>query len=149
MFRRLCDVMERSALADDVRFKTSAARNENADEIDGIVADWAAGLPLTHLEERLAAAQVPATRIFNMADIFADPHYGARDMLVPVPDDDLDAITMAAPVPHLSESPGRAKHAGHRVGQDTRTVLRDLGGLSENAIESLIAAGIVRAEDEP
>lgn len=148
VFRRLCEVMERPELADDARFKTSTARNENADEIDDIVAKWAAELPLPDLEERLDAAQVPATRIFNMADIFADPHYKARDMLIPVPDEDLDTITMAAPVPHLSASPGRAKHAGHRIGQDTRRVLRDVGGLSTNAIETLIEAGIVRAEDE-
>jgi crotonobetainyl-CoA:carnitine CoA-transferase CaiB-like acyl-CoA transferase len=148
LFRRLCEVMEQPALADDAKFKTSVARNENADEIDAIVAKWAAGLPLSDLEKRLDAAQVPATRIFNMADIFADPHYKARDMLIPVPDEDLDTITMAAPVPHLSASPGRAKHAGHRIGQDTRTVLRDVGGLSANAIETLIEAGIVRAEEE-
>ncbi len=149
IFRRLCDVMDQPDLADDARFKTSAARNENADAIDDIVAAWAAGLPLPDLEERLDAAKVPATRIFNMADIFADPHYKARGMLVPVPDDDLDSITMAAPVPHLSDSPGKATHAGHRVGQDTRAVLRDIGGLSDDAIDKLIVAGTIRAEEEP
>ena len=81
-----------------------------------------------------------------MADIFADPHYKARGMLVPVPDDDIGSITMAAPVPQLSEAPGRARFAGHRIGQDTREVLQQVAGFSADEIEKLIADGTVRAE---
>lgn len=148
VFRRLCGVMERPELADDIRFRTLEARNSHVEEIDEIIAAWTAGQPLLVLEKRLDAAEVPATRIFNMADIFADPHYKARGMLVPVPDEDVDAITMAAPVPRLSASPGRAAHAGHRIGQDTRKVLREIGGMTADAIDKLIADGVVRAEED-
>ena len=42
VFRRLCEAMGRPELADDARFATHLARGENQDEIEGIVAEWAA-----------------------------------------------------------------------------------------------------------
>ena len=43
VFRRLCEAMGQPELADDPRFATHLARGENQEEIEGIVADWAAG----------------------------------------------------------------------------------------------------------
>ena len=42
VFRRLCEAIGRPELADDARFATHLARGDNQDEIEGIVADWAA-----------------------------------------------------------------------------------------------------------
>ena len=42
VFRRLCEAMGRPELADDPRFATHLARGENQEEIEGIVAEWAA-----------------------------------------------------------------------------------------------------------
>jgi crotonobetainyl-CoA:carnitine CoA-transferase CaiB-like acyl-CoA transferase len=146
IFRRLCGAIERPDAADDPRFRTLEVRNGHADEIDDIITAWTTSLPLAELESRLEAAEVPCSRIFSMKDIFADPHYRARGMLVPVPDDDIGPITMAAPVPRLSETPGRTVHAGRRIGQDTRSILEDVAGLAPEAVHKLIADGVVRAE---
>ncbi len=144
IFRRLCRAMGRPDVGRDPRFSTLAARNERVDEVDALVAAWTEGETLEALEAALEAAEVPATRIFTMADIFADPHYRARTMLVPVPDADVGPITMAAPVPRLSDTPGVARHAGRRLGADTVSVLQEAGfGAAE--IERLLAAGVVRA----
>lgn len=149
IFRRLCAVMGQPELADDPRFRTLEARNRHGQDLDKRIAAWTESLTLVDLEKRLNASEVPATRIFSMADIFADPHYRARGMLVPVPDEDVGPITMAAPVPWLSATPGQTAHAGHRIGQDTRQILRAIGGLAPDAIDKLIEDGVVRAEDEP
>jgi crotonobetainyl-CoA:carnitine CoA-transferase CaiB-like acyl-CoA transferase len=50
---------------------------------------------------------------------------------------------MAAVVPRLAGTPGGVTHAGHRVGQDTRPVLRERLGLSDERIDALAAAGVV------
>ena len=42
LFRRLCEAMGRPELAEDPRFATHVARGENQEEIEGIVAEWAA-----------------------------------------------------------------------------------------------------------
>ena len=41
VFRRLCDAMGMSELADDERFATHLARGENQEELEGIVGAWA------------------------------------------------------------------------------------------------------------
>lgn len=143
VFKRLTGAMGQPQLADDARFCTAVARNEHYEEIDDIIAQWAASNDLKSLEAALEDATVPATRIFTMADIFRDPHYDAREMLAVVPDDDLGTVTMAAPVPRLSATPGRIYKSGGRIGQDTRQVLNELAGLSIQEIDRLVAMGIV------
>ncbi len=143
VFKRLAIAMGQAQLADDVRFCTALVRNEHHAEIDDIIAQWAASNDLKSLEAALEDATVPATRIFTMADIFRDPHYEAREMLAVVPDDDFGTVTMAAPVPRLSETPGRIYKSGGRIGQDTRQVLAELAGLSSQEIDHMVAIGIV------
>jgi crotonobetainyl-CoA:carnitine CoA-transferase CaiB-like acyl-CoA transferase len=87
---------------------------------------------------------VPATRIFTIADIFSNPHYHARGMLVPTPDEDMGTVTLAGPVPKLSDTPGILRHAGRGIGHDTGAVLREALQLQESEIQALFAAGIVR-----
>lgn len=143
VFKRLTGVMGQPQLADDVRFLTAVVRNDHHEEVDDIIARWTASHDLESLEAMLQDATVPATRIFTMADIFRDPHYAAREMLAVVPNDDLGTVTMAAPVPRLSATPGRIYKSGGRIGQDTRQVLNELAGLSIQEIDRLVAMGIV------
>lgn len=82
-----------------------------------------------------------------LADIFADPHYKARGMLAQIPDDDLGTVTIAAPVPRLSETPGRIRHSGRHIGQDTRRILMELAGVSEEYVASLEAAKVIRCAE--
>ncbi|TRZ67203.1 MAG: CoA transferase [Rhodocyclaceae bacterium] len=149
VFRRLAGAMGQPQLADDVRFRTAVVRNDHHAEIDDIIARWSASHDLQALEVMLQEATVPATRIFTMADIFRDPHYKSREMLTAVPDDDLGTVTMAAPVPRLSATPGRIHKSGGRVGQDTRRILNDLTGLSVQEIDRLAASGVICCEQMP
>lgn len=144
VFARLCNAMGEPLLCSDPRFTDGRVRTENADEIDDIIARWTTSHDLQDLEERLREAGVPATRIFTIADIFKDPHYRARKMLVPTPDEELGTVTLAAPVPQLSETPGVLRHAGNTVGHDTRAVLQNTLDLREEEIQLLFADGTIR-----
>lgn len=146
MFRRLCKAMGQPELALDARFATAQKRNERPDDLDQIIAQRTTSYSLIELEKILKPAGVPATRIFTIADIFADPHYRARSMLVPAPDDELGTVTLAAPVPRLGDTPGRIAHAGRRAGQDTRRVLAEVAGFDNERIDRLVATKIVFEE---
>ena len=147
VFRRLVAAMDRAPLADDPRFADARSRSQHHAEIDELIGEWTSSHPLADLERTLGVAGVPATRIFTIADIFADPHYRARRSIVEAPDDELGTVTMAAVVPRLATTPGAIEHAGHRVGQDTRRVLRDRLGLGDARIDALAAAGVVTCDD--
>lgn len=143
VFRRLANVMNRPELADDERYATAISRSEHDQEVDAIIAEWTRAHGIASLEDMLGAANVPATRIFTIADIFADPHFKAREMLVDVPDDQFGSVTMAAVVPKLSDTPGGLRRSGGVVGRDTRSILRELAGMSDAEIDHLGVTGAI------
>jgi len=146
VFRRLTECMGTPALAADERFANAVERSKNHEAIDDLIGRWTAEHDLVELEATLNEAGVPATRIFTMADIFADPHYAARGAIARAPDDELGEVAMAAPAPRLSQTPGSIRHAGHRIGEDTRAVLSGLLALADAEIDRLERAGVVRCD---
>ena len=141
VFKRLATVMEQPELADDPRFALAMARVENQDELDDIIGDWTSGYMLGELEPMLHERDVPASRVFTMADIFGDPHFAARGTIVHAPDALLGSIAMPAPAPRLSATPGEVRHAGRDVGADTVEVLRSIAGLNAAEINTLLETG--------
>ena len=143
VFRRLAVAMGRPELGTDPRFAEQKIRNQHQELIDAIVTEWTLAHDIETLEAVLNKGDVPASRIFTMADIFKDPHYAAREMLVPTPDDELGTVTLAGVVPKLSATPGKLRWAGHRIGQDTREFLKEAARLSDSDVDRLIAEGVI------
>lgn len=148
-FGRLLEAMGQSGLADDPRVSTPVARSANADAVDGMIADWTRAHDLTELERLLDAAGLPSARIYTVADIFADPHFRDREMLVDVEDETLGTVTVPGIVPKLSANPGAVRWAGRGNGDDTRAVLASELGLSDAEIEDLARAGVVAGRGLP
>jgi crotonobetainyl-CoA:carnitine CoA-transferase CaiB-like acyl-CoA transferase len=149
VFRRLAVAMGQPELGTDPRFFEQKIRFANVDLIDEMVAEWTRKHALDELETILEAASVPASRIFTMADIFQNPHFLSRDMLLNVPDDDLGSVTLAGVVPKLSGTPGNVAWAGRRNGQDTISVLKKFCDLSDQSIERLISSGVIFCDIDP
>ncbi|WP_295857683.1 CoA transferase [uncultured Xylophilus sp.] len=145
-YERLVAVMEQPELLTDPRFATIRLRGEqdNMRAMDALVGRWTAQFDGAVLEATLQQAGVPASRVFTVKDIFADPHYRARDMLLPVPHPVLGEITQTGVVPRLSATPGRVRHTGPDLGADTAAVLRDELGLEAETIDDLFARGVAR-----
>jgi crotonobetainyl-CoA:carnitine CoA-transferase CaiB-like acyl-CoA transferase len=148
VFRRLATAMAQPELGTDPRFALQAARNENEAEIERIITEWTLSHDVAELKAILDEAEVPATTIYTMADIFEDPHFRARDMLVQAPDDDLGHVTLAGIVPKLSRTPGKIRWSGHRLGQDTRAVLRELAHMTDGDIDALQAEGVISCDPQ-
>lgn len=138
VFRRLASAMGREELADDPRFATALARVENQDPLDAIIGQWTSGFALAALEPMLQHTDVPASRVFTMAEIFKDRHFAARDSIVHASHGQLGTVAMPAPAPRLSGTPGEIRHAGGEVGANTSDVLRRFAQLSEAQIRSLL-----------
>jgi len=90
----------------------------------------------------LEKAEVPAGKIYTVADIAADPHYAARGMLASVQMADGSALAVPGFVPKLSRTPGSHQRNAPTLGQDTDAVLREVG-LSEAQISALRQRGVV------
>lgn len=144
IYERLVKLMERPDLFTDPRFASIKARGqpENMRTLDALIGAWTSRYEAAGLEGMLREAEVPNSRSYTIADIYQDPHYAARDMIVKVPHQQLGHTLQVGVVPKLSRTPGRVRHTGPDVGRDTHQVLRNLG-FDEQQIASLRAAGIV------
>jgi crotonobetainyl-CoA:carnitine CoA-transferase CaiB-like acyl-CoA transferase len=142
-FGRLCKAMDRLDLLDDPRFAKLADRAAHGDTINQIVADWTATLDARAIEDRCVAHDVPVATAYTAADIFADPHFDARNDLVTVDDPVAGPLRQQAPYPRrVGETPS-APTGAPTLGQHTDEVLSELLRLSTADIEALRAKGVV------
>lgn len=144
VFRRLCGAMGQPGLADDPRFADGIARTANSDEIDRIIGEWVGRHDLGEAEKLLLKAEVVASRIYSVEDIFKDPHFRARGMLPAVPDDEMGTLVLPGVVPKLSLTPGSIVRTGGEIGRDTRAVLLEHTALTLEEIQVLEAKGVLR-----
>lgn len=149
LFRRLADAIGRSELVDDERFGTPVSRGENSEALDTIIGAWTGNRTVEEIERVLVdQAEVPAARVYTVADIFRDAHFKARDMIKEIAEQDIGNVKLANVVPKLSASPGAIRWSGRRIGQDTREVLRTLAGYSDKTIDTLAASGAIACGSE-
>lgn len=142
IFRRLMTTIDRDDLGSDPTLASNAGRVARIDKIDEAIGRWTERRTREEALQELERASVPASRIYTAADIAADPHYQARGMLEVIPMDDGSPLMVPGVVPKLSASPGAAGRRAPVLGEDTDTVLGDLGFSLED-LNRLEEGGVV------
>jgi crotonobetainyl-CoA:carnitine CoA-transferase CaiB-like acyl-CoA transferase len=142
-FARLCKAMDRTDLLDDARFTKLVDRATHGDEINGIVTEWTRTRTAADIERACVDCDVPVATAYTPADMFADPHFGARGDLVEVDDPVAGAMRQQAPFPRFTGEPPAAPSGAPRLGADTRQVLREELGLSPGELDALAADGVI------
>jgi formyl-CoA transferase len=144
VFRRLCETMGAPELADDPRFATHLARGEHQEELDGLIAAWAAQHDAREIDRVLNAAGVVCGPIYTIAEIFDDPQFAAREMLVEHVDPEFGPYIGPGIVPKLSETPGAVRwSATWQEGSHNDEIYRGLLGLSAAELDVLREDGVV------
>jgi crotonobetainyl-CoA:carnitine CoA-transferase CaiB-like acyl-CoA transferase len=124
---KLCEVLGRWDLREDARFLTNADRVRHYEELAATLhpvflqrttAEWLAALE---------AARVPAGPIYNMAQVYADPHVRDRNMVVELEHPVAGKIKNIGIPVKLSVTPGQMRHPAPLLGQHTEEVLLWLG----------------------
>ncbi|MCC7427516.1 MAG: CoA transferase [Alphaproteobacteria bacterium] len=131
------------AAANDPRFETTEGRIKHSDEINGIVARWVAERNLDQVLKAFAETEAAIGPVNDIAQIFADPQFQARNDIIALPDEDLGQVKMQNVFPFLSRTPGRVRWAGRRMGQDNDAVYRRELGLTRAEIAALKADGVI------
>jgi crotonobetainyl-CoA:carnitine CoA-transferase CaiB-like acyl-CoA transferase len=132
------------------RYPDMGSRLEASAEIDARIAAWVGERTREEVVETFAAHEAALGPVYNMADIFEDEHFDARDAVVVVEragDDegaaeDSEEVAMRGVVPKLSETPGRVDHPGPELGAHARAVLRERAGLSDEEVDTLVEEGV-------
>ncbi|MGY2291765.1 CaiB/BaiF CoA transferase family protein [Pseudomonas sp. SDO528_S397] len=143
IYKRLMAAIGRPDLADAPEFAHNDGRAAQSGRLDAAITHWTSSLPIDQVLHALEAAEVPAGRIYSVADIVADPHYQARDMLLRAELPGGLSVKMPGIVPKLSDTPGAVNWPGPSLGQHTDSVLQDLG-LAPADIQRLRTSGVVQ-----
>jgi len=126
IFKRLARAMQRYDLADDPALAHNDGRAKRQQWLDDEIEAWTSARSPDEVLAAMEQAEVPASKIYSIADIVADPHYAAREMIRRIRVGD---GTLAVPgvVPKLTETPGAFDRGGPALGEHTDAVLRELG----------------------
>ena len=117
IFKRLAQLMGRDDWVVDAGLADNAGRAARAAELDDGIGAWCAAHDAAFLLEALDAAQVPASKIYSIADIVRDPQYLARGMIEKLALDGGMELLVPGVVPKLSRTPGRIRGPGPKLGE--------------------------------
>ena len=142
LYRRLMSAIGREDLRDDPALAKNDGRAAHMERIDTAIAEWTSRFSQEEVLQKMEQAEVPAGRIYSVADIAADPHYAARDMLLQTVAGDGEPLRQPGLVPKLSATPGAIRRAAPKLGEHTDEVLRE-AGYPDAEIAELRQKGIV------
>jgi crotonobetainyl-CoA:carnitine CoA-transferase CaiB-like acyl-CoA transferase len=128
LWRRLAKIMGKPELGEDERFATHHARGEHEDLLDEIIGEFAAQHTAEELDRIVNEGGVVCGRVYSAKDVYDDPHFRERGLLVEHEDEVHGHVTVPGVVPKLSATPGGIRQpARWTVGADTDAVLEELG----------------------
>ena len=130
IFRRLMEMIGRAELSADPRMATNGGRCAHAAELDAAIGQWTRTLPAVAAEAALEAAEVPCSRLYDIADCAADAHFRARDMVMEVQDPLLGPVLHPAPPFRLDGVAPKdmVRWPGRAAGADNEHVFYELLG---------------------
>ncbi|MEZ5100031.1 MAG: CoA transferase [Thermoleophilia bacterium] len=144
VYVRLCDAMGMPELKDDPKFATHLARGENQEELEGIIAGWAKQYTAKEIDDILNAAGVICGPIYTIADIFEDPQFEARDMLLEHHDPIIGDFVGPGLVPKFSGTPGTVQWTGTwDEGSHNEEIWGGLLGIPTDELAQLKQDGII------
>lgn len=142
IFTRLMTVIGRGDLGGRPDLASNQGRVKAAAELDQAIGDWTERHTVTDALAQMGAASVPAGRIYDIADIAADPHYRARDMILKQGTRQGFDVEVPGIVPKLLSTPGAIRSPAPLLGEHTRGILEGLGFTAEQQAQ-LKAEGVI------
>lgn len=143
IFRRLCVAMGQPELASDPRYATNRMRSEHSDDVDAAVQAWLGAHDYDEIHRVLGEHDIPHAKIYNIDDVFTDPHFAARNSIQRRPHDRLGMVAVPNVTPRLSATPGEVRELGRDTGSDTAAVLGRMLGLAPDALAALQRRGVI------
>lgn len=136
-----CAVLGRSDVENDPRFASLEGRYANEDALDALIAAETATWRVENLAERLQQAGVPAAPVNHLGDLLADPWY--REQYFDVHDGPEGCVFTAHGEPIRPFGRNQPVSRSPMLGEHTDDVLRDMLGITGDAIDRLYASGVL------
>lgn len=135
----LCGIIGREDLATEL--ESVEARRARAGEVLAAIEAWTSGLSPEQAAAVLTAAGIPAAPVLNIAEIFGNEHFRARDLFVDVEHPLVGGEPMTGVPWKMSRTPGRISRRAPLLGEHTEAVVKSLADVSDEQYDEFVAAG--------
>ncbi|WP_144630512.1 CaiB/BaiF CoA transferase family protein [Bordetella genomosp. 13] len=142
IFTRLMARIGRDDLGQDPGLARNDGRAARVQELDAAIGAWTLERSIDEVLDAMREADVPAGRVYSVADIAADPHYRERGAIIGMKAASGIDVEMPAVFPILSGNPGEVHHRAPLLGEHTDAVLQ-AAGLDAEQIARLRAQGVI------
>jgi len=145
LFRDFSQAIGKPELADDPKFSGNPGRVAHAKELDALIGAWAGSVSINEALEQMDAVNIPATKIYSIADCASDQQYLDRDMILEVDDPIFGKVLHPGVVP-LVDGMDRAaaiRWPGPEVGAHNKEVYGNLLGYTEDDLEKMLGSGLI------
>lgn len=139
---RVMKLVGHPEVVDQPWFASGRGRAEHADLLDELVGSWIAARDLDEVVHAFEKAEAAVAPIYDITQIFEDPHFQALDSITTVPDPDLGPVRMQNVIFRMSKTPGEIRWTGRPVGADNSCVYGELG-VKEDELAAFAAAGVI------
>jgi crotonobetainyl-CoA:carnitine CoA-transferase CaiB-like acyl-CoA transferase len=146
-WRSLAELLQADGVQVDAAWATQAARIADRERVDAAVAQWVKGRDARALMHRLQAAGIACGPVFNNRDILLDEHMQARGFheRVRLPEPMGVRPIMGRPW-KLKNRDVHIRMPAPRYGEDGPAILREVLGMDEAQVASLLEGKVVCTE---
>ena len=150
MFADFCEkVIDRPALARDPRFVAAHQRALNRDALLPLIADVIRNRPCAEWLDLCHRASVPAGKVKTVAEALSDKALMEGGIIERLEHPVLGPVALIRPAHGLAAQKDRSAKPPPLLGEDSRTVLRDVLGWDDEWIDALVKKGVVACLDIP
>ena len=142
VYLRLCEAVGRPEWTTDPRFQSNPQRVRHMDALDQELAAWFGARRYEDIAARLEQHELPFTKVYDIADIEADPHFRARNAIIRLPDRDYGSLPAPCIVPRVTGRAQPAPRSGPAIGEHNAEIYAALG-LGDEELAALRAEGVV------
>lgn len=143
LWGKLCEAIGRPELIKDERFCSNPQRGYNHDEMFALLSEQLKEKPAVQWVAILDDVGVPCSLINTIDKVLENEQVRARDMVVEVDHPTAGKNIIAGLPIKMSESPGSIYKAAPSLGEENRTVYREMVGIDERELAGLERDGII------
>lgn len=141
-WKGFCEASGRTELAEDERFRTPALRDKNADERLNLIQEILLGRSASDWLSILDDAGVPCAPVLKRKEMIDHPQVKASGIVTESEHPHAGRLRQARPAARFEGTPTEFRNGAPRLGEDTESVLLDVGFTSDE-ITSFHRDGVV------